>query len=59
MIVTKWYRDTGDGLEFNHISNGFNPDHETPAWVSEDQRKTWTNQLWAPKQGKLEDGVLT
>lgn len=58
MVVTKWFRDVGDGPQFNHISNGYNPDHETPAWVSEEQRKAWVNSIWAPERGELKDGVL-
>jgi hypothetical protein len=58
MIVTKWYRDIGDGMEFNHISTGFNPDHDEPAWVTDMQRRMWLNSLWAPQEAELVDGVL-
>lgn len=58
-IVTRWFRDVGEGREFNHISLGFNPDHDEPAWVSEEQRKSWRNSIWVPERAVLRDGVLT
>ena len=57
-LVTCWYRDLGNGFEFNHISSGFNPGHDEPPYVTEQQGKNWCDGLWLPKKAVIRDGVV-
>lgn len=58
ILITKWYRDIGEGLEFNHISVGYHPDHDEPAYVSEEQRRMWKGGIWVAERAVLRDGVV-
>lgn len=58
MIVTLWWRQNEDSFEFNHLSLGYHPDHEEPAYVSEAQRRAWSRSIWAPEQAELVNGEV-
>ena len=58
LIVTAWYRDLGDGLQYNHYSVGFNELHEDPAYMFESQRIAWAGWIWVGKKSTLIDGVV-
>jgi hypothetical protein len=59
MIVTAWYRSEAAGPTFNHISNGYHPDHLDPAPMFEGQRAAWRGAFWIPREAVLENGVVT
>lgn len=58
LLITQWFRDVGDGPEFNHISNGYHPSHEEPAYVTERQRREWRGSIWAPRPAWLVNGEV-
>ncbi len=58
MIVTLWYRDTGTGREYNHMSPGYSDDCYTPSYVTEEQRLAWRNSIWVPQKSKLINGRI-
>ena len=56
--VTAWYRDVGEGMKFNHISDGF--DHENddnPIPKTDEQRKAWRGGLWIGREAVLTDDI--
>lgn len=58
MIVTCWYRLTPDGWKFNHVSDGFHPLHEEPAWMFESQERAWDGAYWLAKLAMLVNGKI-
>ncbi|MDF2435380.1 MAG: hypothetical protein JWP44_5011 [Mucilaginibacter sp.] len=58
ILVTAWYLDTGAGLEFNHISDGYNENHKEPYYFTEYQGKLWKNGKWIGKKATLENNNL-
>lgn len=59
MIVTLWSRDVdGNGQQFNHLSHGFHPEHDAPAYVSEAQRIAWKDGIWCGKRAELVNGKV-
>jgi len=56
--VTAWFRDVGDGLKFNHISDGWDPDNDDqPPAKTEAQGKAWRGGIWIGREGLLTDDV--
>lgn len=57
-IVTAWFRDVGQGLKFNHISDGFEPEKtDAPEPKVAEQRKIWRNGVWLGLEAHLTDDV--
>lgn len=57
-VVTCWFRTRPDGIEFNHVSDGFDALVTTPVPMNEYQRAAWKNVNWMGTCGVIVDGVL-
>lgn len=57
LFITCWYRDLqkGRGLEFNHITTGWNPDHKRPAYVTDEQSIEWKGGVWVSVKAYKDD----
>jgi hypothetical protein len=53
-VITTWYRND----EFNHISEGWNPDKTIPDAVTDEQRKSFNGAKWRSKRAELRNGVV-
>jgi hypothetical protein len=57
-VVTAWFRDVGDGLDFNHISDGWDPENDdTPEPKCPAQVKAWRGGIWLGRRAMLTDDV--
>ena len=59
-IITIWDRVNPElmrfgevKVEFNHISDGYDPEALEPTPASEHQRQHWRGQYWQPRLGYL------
>lgn len=59
LLVTRWFRDVGDGMKFNHISSGYNQDHDEPAYVTEAQKRAWSGSIWSGLRAYLVNNEVT
>lgn len=68
-IVTCWYRITERDMEFNHVSDGYDPGAFTPTPACEYQRIAWHGARWEGimarvfnghvcEYGELDDGPI-
>lgn len=57
-IVTCWYRVNDDEVEFNHISDGFDPSIMTPPAHNPEQKAAWKSQKWEARRGTLLEAVI-
>lgn len=65
-LITCWYRlvkieDRITGApevvaQFNHISNGYDPEEHAPRPTSETQRVAWAGVKWEARRGRLRNG---
>lgn len=56
-IVTIWSRkeEIQSEYQFNHISDGFDPDTKTPPACTPDQAKAWKNADWLGEEGVMDN----
>jgi hypothetical protein len=59
-VITIWdiwnFRDRI--VEFNHISDGYDPTAKEPTPIDEHQRDAWAGRNWHPRKAFLIDGVV-
>lgn len=63
MIITQWFKHNKNKegeivLDFNHISNGFNPAQSHPTPNTEEQNG-WKRSTWTAVEANLIDGKVT